>query len=81
MTETVKYIVVRESIRESIIRDATSFVTLTAMVGLGIVLESDAMQWIGGLLFLFVVFGKAAGKLKKMTAEEAIEFIQSGKET
>lgn len=67
-------IVVHETMAKGIVRDATSFATVFAMCGVGIFLESAAMQWVGGILALLVIFSQASrvsGKNNRMTIAQA----------
>jgi hypothetical protein len=48
-------IVVHESITESLVKDAYTCVALVASVGVGVYVDSQALQWIGGLLFMLTV--------------------------
>jgi len=74
-------IVIRESLAKSLARDLFTVSSLTAMVGIGVVLESAAMQWIGAACWLLMAFARGSGRAKPMTAEQAIEFINSGKQS
>lgn len=69
------FIVIRESIAESIIIDGTTFLMFAAMIGLGVYLESEAMQWIGGMFFIFGMAARLSGGPKKMTKQQALDYI------
>lgn len=78
-------IVIHETVTKSIIRDATSFATGLAMCGVGIFLDSGALQWIGGILALLLIFSQAArvsGKNNRMTIAQArawLDELEAGK--
>lgn len=76
MSET-EVIIVRETLRESIAKDVFSVAALTAAVSLGVWLESSAMQWIGGVLWILVVVSRLLRLLKdnRMSIEEARAFL------
>lgn len=73
-----RIILVRENFMESVKRDLFSFTVVVAMVGVGRLIDSDALEWIGGILALLVIFGKASafGKSSKMTLEQAEQKIR-----
>jgi hypothetical protein len=52
-----EYIILRESPMESIIKDVGSVVSLSAAVWLGVYLQSTALQWIAGIIWIFVIVG------------------------
>lgn len=56
MSET-KYVILRESVWESIIKDVGSVVSLSAAVGLGVYLNSVPLQWVGAVIWMFVIVG------------------------
>ncbi|WP_434733738.1 hypothetical protein NL154_05560 [Rhizobium sp. YTUHZ044] len=78
MTEKteVKFIVITESIFESWARDASTLALFASLIGIGIALDSSAMQWTGAVIGFIATTARAAGKAKKLTKEQAIRFIQ-----
>lgn len=76
MSET-EVIMVRESLRESVMKDISSVAALTGAVSLGVYLESSAMQWIGGILWMLVVTSRLLRFVKdnRMSIEEARAFL------
>ena len=79
MTDKPKIILVRESPRDSLIRDAGSVVAAWAMILPGWWLGSGVLSFIGGCLFLIVIGVRAAGVRKSLerTPQEAIAEIQA----
>lgn len=69
--EGSQIIILHESVAQSWARDASSLVMAVAMIGIGVWLESSAMQWIGGIVWLLVLMSKASGVAKKMTIGQA----------
>ena len=70
----IRIIVVRESLRESVASDVFTFMTLGGLVGLGILAQSAALQWIGGLFALAFIMGRVMALMyrrKRMTFDEA----------
>ena len=43
-------IIVHETILKSVVVDATTFVLFLALIGIGWLLNSDAMQWVGAII-------------------------------
>jgi hypothetical protein len=56
---TPKVIIVRESVRESVITDGVTFGCLIASVAIGRYLDSGALQWIAGLMFVVFLLGRS----------------------
>jgi hypothetical protein len=71
-----KFIVITESVFESWARDASTLVLFVALIGIGIALDSSAMQWTGAVVGFITTTARAAGKAKKLTKEQAVRFIQ-----
>lgn len=67
MANKIELIVIREPVLESIGKDAGTFVMFAAMIGLGVLLDSSAMQWVGALLFLIGVIGRSFYWMKRST--------------
>lgn len=82
MTRKTEIILLRESWRDSLISDAATLTTIFAPIGLGVWLESAAMQWAGFLMFLVSVVGRASAKTRdgRMSVDEAIERLQAIKD-
>ena len=55
MSEKTEIIVVHESVLASYLKDIASVGSLTAAVGLGIWLDSSALQWVAGLLWIVII--------------------------
>ena len=70
--ETQKLIrIAHESLKDSILSDVFTFAMLAALIGLGVLLDSSAMQWVGAVMAFLGVFSKAARRLPLMTLDEA----------
>lgn len=65
--------IIKESARESWLRDTSSVVSFVALIGIGIVLDSSAMQWVGAILGFIVILDRANRLFKnnRFTIEEA----------
>jgi len=68
-------ILLQESVWQSFCRDALTFATFAAMIGLGVYLDSSAMQWVGGVLFFIALMARVVntGKRNTYTIEQARE--------
>lgn len=62
-----KIIVIRETARESWVRDASAYVLAVLLIGTGVLLGSTAMQWSGAAVFFVALFAWAAGSHKEYT--------------
>ena len=68
--------VTTETCLEAWVSDLSSFVLAVALIGLGVYLESNAMQWVGAIIFFLVCSAKGSGKIKRFKPDEAIKFIE-----
>jgi hypothetical protein len=64
-------IVIYESLRDSIISDSYTFAMLMLVMGIGKFVGSDAIVWIGALMFLFGVMFRTIAASKRYTIDEA----------
>lgn len=74
----MKYIIVSDDrLWKSIARDTYSFVTLLSMVGIGWLIDSAALQWIGGMMWILFTLARVskAATDRRMTISEAREYL------
>ena len=66
-------IIIHETVWQSYARDAGSFVTIAALIGLGVFLESSAMQWVGAIVAMLALTARAIEQRNvcRMTIPEA----------
>jgi|GEM_PF-6838397 len=57
-------LLVHESLAQSIMKDLISGVTLLSMVGIGVWIDSGAMQWVAGIIWLLAMVGKSTAYAK-----------------
>ena len=69
MSKATDVIILRETIFQSVASDAATFATFAAMIGLGVYLESTAMQWTGAVVFFVSALSRT--KAKRLTIAEA----------
>lgn len=73
-----KTIIIRDDrMWKSIIQDVISAGSLLALVGVGLWLESSALQWIGGIIWMLWLVGWLVSleKGSKKTIKEAREYL------
>lgn len=77
MTEKIKteFVCVRESLARTITNDLTDAATLLAMIGVGVWLDSSALQWIAGLLFMLIVVERSLRQQRRRTAQETADWL------
>lgn len=69
-------IIVRESLRESIITDTYSLLVALAMVLPGYFLNIEPLQWLGSVLFMVWLLSAGSGKYtKRRTIAEARAYL------
>lgn len=73
MTDKREILIITESVGQSWRRDLSSLVTIIALIGIGILLKSNAMQWVGAILGFLMIMSRAARTVKdnRFTVEEA----------
>ena len=61
--------------RDSIVQNVITVASLTSMVGIGVILESTAMQWAAAIIWFLSIMGMAIriGTRSRMSIPEAQE--------
>ncbi|WP_029554801.1 hypothetical protein [Xanthobacter sp. 91] len=62
-------IIIHETAAQSIVSDAVTLATFGAMIGIGVWMGSDAMQWTGGICFFCWMLARR--KAPRLTIAEA----------
>ncbi len=77
MTEKnqTKVIVVRETVKESVISDTYTFRLAIAVMIPGYLLGIEALQWLGAIMFMITMLAMGVNSKTKMTISEAREFL------
>lgn len=70
---TPTVLIIKEGWVQSWLRDASTFALFLALIGIGVFLESPALQWVGALIGFFHIAGNARRMLKResLTIPEA----------
>ncbi len=73
MSKQTEVILLHETALQSWLRDASSVAMFVGLIGIGVYLESSAMQWVGALVGFVVIIGKVArvGKDNRFTISDA----------
>lgn len=66
-------IIIRESAASSIAKDAGTFALFASLIGIGVLLDSGAMQWVGAVIGFtsIVVWAARASAGNRLTVEQA----------
>lgn len=75
MTEKTKVIVIRETWKESIISDTYSYLIAISMMVPGYLLDINALQWLGAVMFIITLLAMGANSKVKMTVAEARDYL------
>ncbi|MFU0504155.1 hypothetical protein [Pseudaminobacter sp. NGMCC 1.201702] len=63
-------IILHETVLQSYLIDTSTFILFLALIGIGVYLDSTAMQWIGAIIGFFTIAGRASRK-RRMSFDEA----------
>lgn len=77
--ETTTIVLIDDKLSHSIMADTYTIFSFVVMIGLGVYLQSAAMQWIGGLLFLAAMFSRGSKRIKRLSESDAIEYLTARK--
>lgn len=64
-------IIIRETWRESLLSDAGTFCLFVGLIGIGWLLDSSAMQWVGAFVGFVTILTTAKKLGQRMTVAEA----------
>lgn len=67
MTVKPTIILIRETWQASLIRDAGTTLSLVALIGIGVVTGSSAMQWVGAIIGFLAVISRTMSQQQKCT--------------
>ena len=76
MKTKIEIIFLHETVWQSWGRDAGTLALMVAAIGLGVYLQSTAMQWVGAIILLIWLFLlSASSNAKKMSVKEAQAYL------
>lgn len=76
VVKDTRIIFIRESMWQSIVSDTFTYGGLLAMIGVGVWLDSNALQWIAGLMWVLALGGRLRNESGRMTLEQAKKKIE-----
>lgn len=76
MSKTHTIVIADDRLWKSVISDIVTFAMILAVIGIGVVLDSSAMQWTGALMLWCIAIGRAFGH-KNKTIAEAREYLDN----
>lgn len=65
MSKSPEIIILHETTVQAWVGDASSVVMFVALIGIGVWLDSSAMQWVGAILGFITIIGKAVSRQNK----------------
>ncbi len=74
-------LVIHETVAKSRLRDLGTFVWVSAIIGLGVVLDSSAMQWFGAIVAFIILLNRARGAVRRVDvagARKLLDEIEQG---
>ena len=64
-------IIIGEPLRKSLAKNAASFCTIVGIIGVGVILDSAPMQWLGAVIWMLWLIAKVSMRGKTLSIEEA----------
>ena len=77
MAEKTTIIIVHETLLQSWGRDLGTFALFMSLIGLGWLIDSSAMQWVGAVIAFITVIQRASGKVQKLSVADAREKLDA----
>lgn len=83
MKQPPEVILIHETKLDSVVKDGTTFAMFVALIMIGVILDSAAMQWVGALIGFIVIVGRGAriAKDNRFTVDAArkrLDQIEAG---
>jgi hypothetical protein len=75
MKEQPKILIIHESVKHSLARDAGTFALVVGVIGTGVFLQSSAMQWAGFIMLALAALALASNGDKRMTVTQARAYL------
>lgn len=77
MADKVEIIILHETVRQSWLRDAGTFVVIVAVIGTGWLLGSEAMQWCGFVMLALSSIVRARTHRDRLTPQQAADRLHA----
>jgi hypothetical protein len=71
VSKPAEVIIIKEGVLESWLNDAGTFVMFATLIGIGVLIGSPAMQWVGGIIGFIAIGTRPTLHRKRMTIAEA----------
>lgn len=77
--EPQSVVILHESVFQSVVRDLFTFAMVVGIIGVGVVVGSSAMQWVGFLMVITFLFAKGLQRKVKSikTPQEAAYWLKA----
>ncbi|MFG1410315.1 hypothetical protein V5G24_04300 [Xanthobacter sp. VTT E-85241] len=75
MSTSTTYIILTESVLQSWARDLGSLAVFVCLIGIGVYVDSSAMQWAGFAIALAFTFGRSSSHIHRMNIKEARAYL------
>lgn len=75
MKTKTEFVMIHETTLKSWLRDVGTFGWTAAIIGLGWLLDSDAMQWFGAVVAFIILIGRAKGSAHRVDVAGARKLL------
>lgn len=77
MSKSPEVVIIHETVAKSWLRDLSTFTLFAALIGLGVLLDSGAMQWMGAIIAFITIVARASGthRRSRKTIAQARQFL------
>lgn len=82
MKQPPEIIILRETVLQSWASDAGTFALFGALIGIGWLMDSTAMQWVGAIVGFIAILSKSLTRSKRRTiaqARQRLDELEAGK--
>lgn len=73
MSKRRTVIIIHETVMQSWLRDIGTFAMTVGVISVGVILNSDAMQWVGAVVLILAAISRAGTRIRntRMTPQQA----------
>lgn len=78
MSKRRTIIILHETVMQSWLRDIGTFAMTVGVISVGVILNSDAMQWVGAAMLILTAISRAGAILRntRMTSQQAADILR-----